>query len=626
MSTTEGSKIRMLSTTVANKIAAGEVVERPAAAVKELLENALDAGATRIDVVVTAGGRKLISVADNGSGMNRDDAIMAPERQATSKIREVDDIEHIATLGFRGEALASIASVSRFTLSTRRPADDFGTEVTIIGGTMMDVKDCGCPPGTCIEARDLFFNVPARRNFLRSFQTEQAYIRNMFVIHAIAYPHIAMSLKCDGDVAYQLAPAESLHDRLLELIGHEELERLVPVDTTLGLVHVHGYAGIPTWTRADRNGQYVYINNRPATAPAIQNAINQAYPHLDNDRKPVLYLFIDLPPEQVDVNVHPTKREVRFRCIADVRDAVIAALTAALNRSGTPMPANPAALPHEPDRGTVPTMPPPPAWNQLGTSPTPTFSSFRMPPAETHPAASPPVRPAPSFPFEAPSPETFGGAPFTPASASEESEGGLIIEIPSGAPWTRFRVVGRLSTGYALLETNDGYTVLDPAAAHERVLYEKLMGLAGDAHPASQRLLIPQTVELKPLDSRRIENILPILQEMGFGIEPFGKDTFVIDSLPDIIADVSCDAVLLDTATALEEAGNKRGRERWREEIVAKAASRAAVRTCRALSPKELNAIILDLAICSMPYTSPTGRPTMIYTSFRELDRRFGKT
>ena len=276
MSTTEGSKIRMLSTTVANKIAAGEVVERPAAAVKELLENALDAGATRIDVVVTAGGRKLISVADNGSGMNRDDAIMAPERQATSKIREVDDIEHIATLGFRGEALASIASVSRFTLSTRRHADDFGTEVTIIGGTMMDVKDCGCPPGTCIEARDLFFTVPARRNFLRSFQTEQAYIRTMFIIHAIAYPAVAMSLKCDGDVAYQLAPAESLCDRLLELIGHEEMERLVPVDTTLGLVHVHGYAGIPTWTRADRNGQYVYINNRPATAPAIQFAS----PHL----------------------------------------------------------------------------------------------------------------------------------------------------------------------------------------------------------------------------------------------------------------------------------------------------------------------------------------------------------
>ena len=239
----EGSKIRLLSANVANKIAAGEVVERPASVVKELLENAVDAGATRVDIVVTAGGRNLISVSDDGSGMPRDDAIMAVERQATSKISDVDDIEHISTLGFRGEALASIASVSRFTLRTRTRANDVGTEVTISGGKMQDVKECGCPEGTTIEVRDLFFNVPARRKFLRAYQTEQAHIRNTFVVQSIAYPNIAMSLKSDGDYAYRLPAAETLHDRLIDIVGHEELERMVPVDLEPRGIHVHGYAG-----------------------------------------------------------------------------------------------------------------------------------------------------------------------------------------------------------------------------------------------------------------------------------------------------------------------------------------------------------------------------------------------
>lgn len=615
----------MLSTHVANKIAAGEVVERPASVVKELLENALDAGATRLDIVITAGGRKLVSVADNGSGMNRDDAIMAPERQATSKIKDVDDIEHIATLGFRGEALASIASVSRFTLSTRRHEDDFGTEVTLAGGKMLDVKDCGCPPGTCIEVRDLFFNVPARRNFLRSFQTEQAYIRNTFLVHAIAHPHVAMSLKCDGEMAYQLAPCETLHDRIMEIAGHEEMDRLVPLDYTLGVVRVFGYAGIPSWTRTDRNGQRIYINRRPATAPVVQHAISEAYPKLEGERKPIIYLFIDLPPEHVDVNVHPTKREVRFRNATEVRDTVIAAISKALNRSAAPLPAVDNAPAPYPEGPSAPNRATPGGFASMpaswGGSPS---TAFRMPAPDIIAAASPPVRPAPSFQFETPSSETFSGpSPIPPHS--EPNEEGAIITMPSGAPWTRFRIIGRLSTGYAILETNDGYTVLDPAAAHERVLYEKLTGESGSTPCASQRLLIPQSVDMKPLDFRRIENILPVLHEMGFGIEPFGKETFIVDAMPDVLSTASCEAVLIDTATAFEEAGTKRSQDHWRQELIAKAASRAAVRTTRPLSPQELTSIIVELAGCNMPYTSPSGRPTMIYTSFRELDRRFGK-
>ena len=327
---TPGAPIRVLPETVANKIAAGEVVERPASVEKELLENAIDAGARRIDVTVTAGGRKLVAVADDGCGMGREDALLAPERQATSKIRDVSDIENIATLGFRGEALASIASVSRFTLRTRRAADDAGTEIRIDGGVLRDVRDCGAAPGTVIEVRDLFYNVPARRAFLRSFQTELAHVRNVFLVHAIAHPDVAFSLTCDGDPLHRLAPAADLRGRLQDLFGASALDAFVPFDRTAGPIRVHGFAGLPSNTRGDTAGQYVFVNGRPATAPVVQAAIREAYPHLPQGRKPVVFLFLDLPPEEVDVNVHPTKREVRFRSLGAVRDAVLETLLEAL--------------------------------------------------------------------------------------------------------------------------------------------------------------------------------------------------------------------------------------------------------------------------------------------------------
>lgn len=625
----EGSKIRLLSANVANKIAAGEVVERPASVVKELLENAVDAGATRVDIVVTAGGRNLISVSDDGCGMPRDDAIMAAERQATSKISDVDDIEHISTLGFRGEALASIASVSRFTLRTRTRASDIGTEVTISGGKMQDVKECGCPEGTTIEVRDLFFNVPARRKFLRAYQTEQAHIRNTFVLQSIAHPNIAMSLKSDGDYAYRLAAAETLHDRLIDIVGHEEMERMVPLDWEHAGIHVHGFAGIPSWTRADNLGMRVYVNRRPSSAPFVQVAIKEAYPRLEDTRRPVVYLFIDLPPGDVDVNVHPTKREVRFRRIGDVRDAVIGALSAALNRSGAPMPAPHQPYPQPPEP-VWPDAPPPqqftePRQGESGAFDSP--STFRMPTGSV-PGAAPPVRPDPRFQLDVPGSKTFGGAsaPVQPPAAQwREQDEGVVVNMPEGAPWTRFRIIGRIAAGYVIMETDGGYTVLDPAAAHERVLYGELLAISGETPDASQRLLIPQTVQLEPLDADRIEKAIPLLKEMGFGIEPFGRDTFKIDAMPGPISETPCEAVLLDTAAALEEAGAKRGKDRWKEEIIAKAASRAAVRTSKPLTREELTSMIVRLAGCSMPYTSPGGRPTMIYTSTRELDRRFGR-
>ncbi|MGN0843886.1 MAG: DNA mismatch repair endonuclease MutL [Kiritimatiellia bacterium] len=659
-----GAKIRMLSQDVANKIAAGEVVERPASVVKELLENALDAGSTRIDIVVTAGGRKLISIADNGSGMGRDDALMAPERQATSKIRTVQDIDRIQTMGFRGEALASIASVSHFTLRTRRPEDDAGTEIVIHGGIHTEVCDCGMPPGTTLEVRDLFYNLPARRAFLRSFQTEEAHIRNQVIVHAISRPDVAFSLTCDGASVYGLRPATSLQERLCDLFGSSQMEGFVAVDRVFGAIHVHGFIGLASNTRADAQGQYVFVNQRPATAPAVQAAIREAYPRMEPGRRPQVFLFLDVPPESVDVNVHPTKREVRFRAVGAVRDAVLATISSALSPhraaavfspGSTPEPVSapaPVSQPEQPQQQAVaPTLPkpltlsPPPRQEQFAFHPISdtTFRAQRVTPpvpadptadallpalppiasastSATAPSAPPPiVQPSPSVSVHAPvasPPPPTPSVPTAPAAVPEPS---------ASAPWTNFRILGTLRSGYLMLETDGGYTIVDPCAAHERVIYERLMSLAAQTDTLSQRLLIPQTVAMSPVDARRIRTLLPVLVSMGFDVEDFGGDTFVVHAMPDIVAGASAKSILEETALALEEAGPRRGRQHWQEELVAAAASRGAVRTGKALNLEEQKVLLRELAGCKLPYASPLGYPTMIFTSTRELDRKFRK-
>ena len=331
--------IRLLPLHVANKIAAGEVVERPASVLKELMENAIDAGATRIDVVVVAGGRNLVSVRDNGCGMTREDALLSLERQATSKIRDVDDIERIDTLGFRGEAIPSIAAVSRFTLVTRRADDESGTRLVVNAGTLAEVADCGAPPGTCVAVRDLFCNVPARRKFLRAFATEEGHVRTAFTIHALAHPDIGFSLVLDGRETYRFAPGATLEERIRDIFGAPFAESLVPVATPSGTspVSIHGYVERPDGGTLLRHDQFIFVNGRPASSPAISYALREACPRARAETRPATILFIDLPPAQVDVNVHPAKREVRFRRPADMREALISAISSALQP--------PAALP-----------------------------------------------------------------------------------------------------------------------------------------------------------------------------------------------------------------------------------------------------------------------------------------
>ena len=345
--------IRILPIHVANKIAAGEVVERPASALKELVENAIDAGADRIDITVTAGGRKLVSVRDNGCGMNREDALLSLERQATSKIRDVDDIEKIDTLGFRGEAIPSIAAVSRFSLVTRRKDDEAGTRIVVNAGTIAEVAECGTPPGTCVEVRDLFCNVPARRKFLRSYATEEGHVKSVFTISALAHPELGFSLTVDGRELHRFAPGSTLEERIAALFGRDFAAELLPIrdaaengneTPSASPTHVYGYISRPS-PDPIRREQFIFVNGRPATAPIIAYALKEAYPTGRTESRPSIFLFIDVPPSEVDVNVHPAKREVRFRHPTDVKSAIIAALTQTLTPTPlTTSPSHPSPL------------------------------------------------------------------------------------------------------------------------------------------------------------------------------------------------------------------------------------------------------------------------------------------
>jgi len=593
-------QIRVLSDNVANKIAAGEVVERPASLVKELVENAVDAGSTQIDIDIVAGGRKLVSVSDNGCGMNRDNALLAIERHATSKIRDVDDIEHIATLGFRGEALAAIASVARFRIATCARGEEMGTEVVVDGGKLRDVRDIGCPPGTTIEVRDLFYRVPARRKFLRSYQTEMSHVRSTFIVLALANPAVGMALRVDGREAYRLAGGADFANRLTDIFGRNYRDNLRPVEHCQAGVHTTGYVSIPTVHRADRAEQYVFINGRAATAPLVGYAIKEAYHSLiPGGRHPSVFLFLSLEPELVDVNVHPTKREVRFRRPSDVRDALIAAVRAALS-SGSSQEDG------APDPATVPqAAASPTAQIQLNIENLPETRTFRYP---RRPSAA------------------SGGDVFSTEPAPPETTDSPSPAAPSRAPWTWCRVLGQIGGLYVVLETEEGYVIMDPCAAHERVLFERYMRDLERGEIASQNLLMPETVELQPRDARRVRKHVDLLTQMGFGISEFGGDTFVVDALPACFSGVQPTPLLVEVAHGLEQAGGRKAKGRWREESIAQTASRTAVQSRDRLTLEEIEQLVVDLAGTEMPYTCPHGRPTLIFTSLTELNRKFGRT
>jgi len=600
--------IRVLPVHVSNKIAAGEVVERPASVLKELVENAVDAGSSQIDVDITAGGRKLVAVSDNGWGMNKDDALLSIERHATDKISDVDDIEKISTLGFRGEALAAIASVSRFRLITCCAGEVAGTEIVVAGGKLQDVRDKGCPQGTSVEVRDLFFNVPARRKFLRSYQTELSQIRAGFIVQALAHSAIGMSLKVDGREAYRLAGGAGLEDRLRDLFGPDYQKNLMPVDYRTSEVFAYGFVSLPMVSRSDRNEQYIFVNGRATGAPLLNYAINEGYHTLlPRDRHPSIFLFLELDPGLVDVNVHPTKKEVRFRHPGDVRDTVIEAIRQALASTKVGKIPAPETAPEAAEAVMSPAKPDRTAADvQLKIENLPSTHAFKYPRT------------------------LIRGEGKIGISAEQDKSASCPAIVGSEfgnqkSPWAWCRVLGQIGSLYVVLETEDGLVLMDPHAAHERVLFERYMSAVLNGKVQTQSLLIPETVHLKPRDAMRVRKNIALFREMRFGISEFGGDAFVVDALPSYFSGAPAESLLVEIAHGLEQAGARRGTGRWREEAVIQAACKSAVKARDNLTLEEIEQIIVDLARTEMPYTCPHGRPTLIFTSFKELNRKFGR-
>ncbi len=583
--------IRVLSDAVINQIAAGEVVERPASVLKELVENAVDAGAARIEVEVVDGGRRLVRVRDDGAGMDRDNALLSIERHATSKLRELKDLDSLATLGFRGEALAAIAAVSQFTLVSNPADSPAGTEILVFGGKIQEVRDAGAPRGTDIAVRNLFFNVPARRKFLRSAQTEFIHIRQAFLLQALAHLGVAFVLRVDDADVFRLPVAESLRDRIRDLYGAEIADHLRPIRFGNGTVAISGQAGVPPCSRLDRELQVVFINGRPSGSPVVNFAIQTAYRDvLPGGRFAPVFLSVDLPADLVDVNVHPAKKEVRFRRPTEVRDVIIEGLRLAI--AGPELPRGKRAEPaREPPRPAGS----PPAAAPAAPAPEPAARPVPVPVARLQPALdwTPPPVPA------------QGG----PAPA---------------APWAEYRLMGRVGGLYIVLETADGLVLMDSRSAHERVLYERLLAAMEQGRVPAQGLLPPVTVLATPTQANALRKHLDLLKDLGFGIAEFGADTFLVDALPTWVAGVAPGQLLSDIADGLIQGGKGAAKD-WALPLVAGIAGRQAVGLQRELTEAELNALIRDLARTEMPYTSPRGKPTVILLSYRELNRKFGR-
>lgn len=673
------NKIRLLPEHVANQIAAGEVVERPASVVKELVENALDAGAKNIKVEIRDGGRSLIRVTDDGCGMSRDDALLALERHATSKIGSIRDLESISTFGFRGEALPSIASVSQLTLITREtdPTALEGTRVVVHGGRIVDVTAAGAPPGTTVEVRNLFYNVPARRKFLKSEATESAHIQQYLATAALAFPGVSFTLIKDGRLLWQFPaiPAAEAPSADLEVLGERlrmllPQEPLVPVDSgviefapnspgsgtegqepNMTSFRLWGYVGAPGVSRASRQDQYLYVNRRPVDNRSLSAAILDAYHTLlMKGRYPVCCLFLELDPAEVDVNVHPAKREVKFRHEGPVRRLVTETIRDALKNAQTretttaAAPSAKASAHTQPEPKTAlvqqqtllipghadPTPRPTQQPLQIGFAQGAAHASTQAPPQPVTKPSTPTSQPRPLQQQHVPKPEPAPSAYAHTHTAFQQPEPTHADHEPSPEPAPLLRVplryLGVLGRLYVLFESDRGLVLMDQHAAHERVLFERfLQCLASGQQVPAQKLLLPQTVELSARDTDLLRRVLPHLTALGLGLSEFGERTFILDALPAFIRVEDPRRFVLDIVDAIRDAGPEPDLKRMSHETVARTVCKHAVKAHDPLSEPELLSLLDQLRQCEMPYTCPHGRPTVIELSYRELEKKFGR-
>ncbi|MDE1155620.1 MAG: DNA mismatch repair endonuclease MutL [Acidobacteriaceae bacterium] len=642
-------RIRVLSDQVANQIAAGEVVERPASVVKELLENALDAGATRIRVEVEGGGRKLIRIIDNGHGMSRDDALLAFERHATSKLRSSDDLLSIATLGFRGEALPSIASVARVQLETRAPEDEVGTVVEIQGGNMTRVEDAGLPAGTTIAVRDLFFNTPARRKFLRSEQTELGHVAALVTHYALAHPEKHFELH-SATQALVMAPAvANAGERLFQIFGRDTFDALIPVAAEMdfaragipepppwkraedyeppapGMVRLTGFVSKPELQKLNRNSIYVFANGRLIRDRLILHALTEAYRNIIPPTSfPVVLLFLDLPPQEIDVNVHPAKTEVRFRQGSFVHDFVRDAVRTAL-MNARPAASFFAAL------HTAPTASP---SLMVDVSPLPGVDQpLREPSAGGLVPESAVVDPEDVASFslqqavasrELPGRLGFEGqgmaVGYDAGSVSEAIEG---AEQPTLNNLASLKALGQLRDSFILAVNEEGLWIIDQHVAHERVLFEKILRERQVEAVQRQRLLMPVLVELLPEQMVRFAEISEELERNGFEAEPFGPRTLAVKAAPVGLEGKELERMLEEVLGNTEKTAQVENEELRRTRIAASIACHAAIKVNMPLESSKISWLLEELGKTAHPTSCPHGRPIALRYSMKDIQRAF---
>ena len=610
------SRIALLPEDVASQVAAGEVIERPASVVKELVENSLDARAHKIEVMIRRGGSSLIRVIDDGMGMDRDDALLCLERHATSKIRTGLDLAAISTLGFRGEALPSIASVSRFRLTTREHGALAGTDLAVHGGKIEYVRDGGEAPGTQIEARSLFFNLPARRKFLRSENTESSHVEHQLHLQAIGHPEVGFVLIHDERLIHQLAPASNLLDRIRDLSGTALAAELLEVpDEEIGGIRLRGFIGKPGVSRSSRAQQLIFVNGRAVENSTINFALREGYhTALMKGQYPVTFLFVDMDPAAVDVNVHPAKREVRLRDPGEVRELLVERIRHAIE-GGRPQWNATFRVSERPAAALANRGP----FDQPGTSS----------PAIDAPPPPPPPQPDPTLipvPEQVTLRQDWSALPIQPASALEpEPARPAAAPTPSPRPEADFRILGVLGRLYILMENTDGLVLVDQHAAHERILFEELRRRMETQGVPAQRLLMPVTMQLAPRDSDWVAQNLGTFQKMGIGIEAFGPGTWKLDALPQFLKGSDPAPIFREIIDELRQTSATTSRMRLGEDVIATTVCRHAVKAHDVLREPEMVRLIQDLLRCELPYCCPHGRPTMIQISYGELERKFGR-
>jgi DNA mismatch repair protein MutL len=586
--------IHILPSEVASQIAAGEVIERPASVVKELLENSIDAGAKVITIQVEEAGKRVIEVADDGCGIQAQELALAVERHATSKLQNADDLFKIRTLGFRGEALASIGSVARLTITSRPVESEMGASLRVEGGTGAAVKAAGAPVGTVVRVENLFFNVPARLKFLKTDTTERRQIDTLVTRYALAYPSIRFQLKQDGRLALQTSGNGKRREVLAALYGVDVARQMLEVLAEEEGLGIQGFISPTALTRANRREIIFFVNGRPVQDAALVAALIKAYHTLLMvGRYPLGILFLETPAESVDVNVHPTKAEVRFRDPNRVFSGVQAAVRRAL-------------LAHTP----VPRL-----ENQIRWTPGLDWES-------TSQKAYPGWQMAQEAGSQA---ETNGFAPDDPTHPTFQTAATNQSEQPGlpGAHIPLLRLVGQIASAYLVAEGPDGLYLIDQHAAHERVLFERFMAQRSGEIP-SQVLLQPASVEIPAASARLLEPQLPMLQRLGFEVEVFGPNAYLVRAIPTILSGSEPAAALRVLVEDFEEDETPL-RDEVEARIIARVCKRAAVKAGHTLSPQEQKALLTDLENCQSPRTCPHGRPTMIHLSVDLLERQFGR-